>query len=134
MHTAHLRLKTQTFVAVIVLSSLLGNLFLSWGLREIGQLHSFSPLAYLRALLNPWVALGVTLLTVWLLSNMVLLSWADLSYVLPVTSIGYVLTAFLGRWFLNEQISRARWEGIVCITIGVALVERTAPHRTRAPS
>jgi drug/metabolite transporter (DMT)-like permease len=127
---ARRRLKTQVFVAVIVLSSLLGNLFLSWGLRQIGQVVSLSPMVYLRALFNPWVALGVALLSVWLLSNMALLSWADLSYVLPVTAVGYVLTAFVGRWFLHEQISRSRWEGIICIMIGVALVERTAPHRS----
>jgi drug/metabolite transporter (DMT)-like permease len=120
--------KTRLFVGIVILSSLLGNLFLSWGLRAIGQLSVFSPLAYLRALFNPWVAMGVVLLTVWLLSQMALLSWADLSYVLPVTAIGYVLTAFVGRWFLNERISLARWAGIVCITLGVALVERSAPQ------
>ena len=49
-----------------------------------------TPLAYIAALFRPWVALGVLLLILWLLSRMTLLSWADLSYVLPVTSVGYV--------------------------------------------
>ena len=53
---------------------------------------------------------------------MALLSWADLSYVLPVTSVGYVLVALVGRFFLNEQISAQRWAGIVLIMAGVALV------------
>jgi drug/metabolite transporter (DMT)-like permease len=53
---------------------------------------------------------------------MALLSWADLSYVLPVTSIGYVIVALIGRVFLNESISTTRWAGIVLIMAGVALV------------
>ena len=57
-------------------------------------------------LFQPWVALGVVLLIVWQLSRMALLSWADLSYVLPVTSVGYVLVALIGKVLLNEQITR----------------------------
>ena len=57
----------------------------------MGGVVSISPLPYIAALFNPWVALGVSLLIVWMLSQMTLLSWADLSYVLPVTSVGYVL-------------------------------------------
>lgn len=86
---------------------------------------------YIRALLEPYVALGVILLIVWMLSNMALLSWADLSYVLPVTAIGYVLVALAGVLFLSEHISAQRWGGIALITIGVALVERTPPDTAR---
>jgi len=128
---ARLRLKTRFFVAIVVLSSLLGNLSLSWGLRQVGQLVSFSPRIYLRALFNPWIALGVSLLIVWLLSHILILSWADLSYVLPLTAIGYVLTAFLGRLFLHEDISVARWAGILLIMIGVAMVDRSAHGATQ---
>ena len=73
-------------------------------------------------LFDPWVAAGVILLIVWLVSQMLLLSWADLSYVLPVTSAGYVLTAISGRLFLNEHISMARWAGVTLIMAGVVLV------------
>ena len=55
--------------------------------------------------------LGTTLLILWLLSRMTLLGWADLSYVLPVTSIGYVLSAVLGKVFFGEQITWQRWLG-----------------------
>jgi len=117
---------------VVVLSSVFGNFSLTWGLRREGQLLSLSPLPYIEALFNPWVALGASLLIVWLLSHMALLSWADLSYVLPVTSTGYVLAALLGRIFLHEAISNWRWAGIVLIMLGVALVARTAPHKSGA--
>ncbi len=81
-----------------------------------------SPLSYITALFQPWVSLGVILLILWMLSRMALLSWADLSYVLPVTSIGYVLVALAGKVLLNEQITTRRWGGILLIMAGVALV------------
>ena len=64
---------------------------------------------------------------------MTLLSWADLSYVLPVTAIGYVLVALVGRLFLAEQISIKRWAGIGLIVAGVALVSLGTPPRTHKP-
>jgi uncharacterized membrane protein len=125
---SHLRLKTRLFVAVVVLSSMLGNFFLTWGVRQMGKLLTFSPMVYLRAMLNPWVVLGVALLLVWLLAHTLILSWADLSYVLPVTSIGYVLTALMGKIFLHEEISVGHWTGILLIVVGVGMVDRTATH------
>ena len=128
------RLKTRFFTMLVILSSLFGNFSLSWGMRQVGRLVTLSPLAYVRAVFNPWVALGISLLILWLFFQLALLSWADLSYVLPVTSIGYVLSALAGTLFLHEEISRWRWAGILLIVAGVVLVARTAPHRSGAPS
>src|SRR6266849_10539044 len=114
-------LKTRIFTAIVVVTNVLGNSFLSRGMQSVGELISLSPVPYIRALFNPWVAVGVSLLIVWLLSHMALLSWADLSYVLPVTSIAYVLVALVGRFVLHEQISIARWAGITLIMMGVML-------------
>jgi drug/metabolite transporter (DMT)-like permease len=86
-----------------------------------------TPIDLIAALFHPWVALGVIMLIVWTFAHMALLSWADLSYVMPVTAIGYVVTAFAGRFFLGETVSPLRWAGIVLITAGVTLVGRTAP-------
>lgn len=118
--------KTRLFTAITVLSNVAGNSFLTRGMQQLGDPGN-SPLGLISALFHPLVALGVALLIVWTLSHMALLSWADLSYVLPVTGIGYVLTAFSGRFFLGEHISPMRWTGIVLITIGVTLVGRTHP-------
>lgn len=121
-------LKTRIFTALVVLSNVLGNFSLTWGMRQVGRVLSLSPWPYIAALFNPWVALGVTLLIVWLISQMTLLSWADLSYVLPVTSIGYVLVALAGRFFLHEEITLGRWIGIGLIMMGVMLVTKTTPR------
>jgi uncharacterized membrane protein len=127
-----LQLKTRIFTAIVVLTNVLGNSFLSRGMQSVGELLSLSPLPYIRALFNPWVAVGVSLLIVWLLSHMALLSWADLSYVLPMTSIAYVLVALVGRFLLHEHVSPARWVGVTLIMAGVTLVGHTAP-RTHTP-
>ena len=120
-------LKTRILTVIVILAQVTGDYFLSRGMREVGSLMGRPALAYIVALLNPWVALGVTLLILWLFSHMVLLSWADLSFVLPVTSVGYVLVALTGRLFLHEAVSPMRWLGISLIVTGVILVGQTAP-------
>src|SRR5690349_21257936 len=125
-------LKTRIFTALVVISNVLGNFSLTWGMRQVGKVVSLSPWPYIAALFNPWVALGVSLLIVWLISHMALLSWADLSYVLPVTSVGYVLVALVGRFFLHEEITPGRWIGIGLIMTGVMLVNKTAPRAKAA--
>ena len=124
--SARLRLKTWICAVIVVLSNVFGNFFMKRGMPA----ELATPLEYITVLFRPWVALGVALLIVWTLSRMALLSWADLSYVLPVTSIGYVLVAILGRVFLNEQISLKRWAGIALIVGGVALVSAGSAPQT----
>jgi uncharacterized membrane protein len=108
--------------AVVVLANVVGNFSMSWGMkhRAVGE-----PL--LTALMNPFVIAGIVLLIFWTLTRITLLSLADLSYVLPITSIGYVLSAVAGWLFLSEAISRERAWGIALITLGTVLVGRTAP-------
>ncbi len=84
-----------------------------------------NPLSYIRAMLDPFVAIGVISLIVALLTRMVLLSLADLSFVLPVTAIGYVIAAFLGKIVLHEVVTGRRWLGTVLIFVGAALVSST---------
>lgn len=120
-------MKTRVVGAVVVLSNVAGNFALSSGMKKHGPLVSVSPVQFLEAMFSPWVTLGISLLILWLLSRMALLSWADLSYVLPVTSIGYVLNALAGKFLLAEQISWQRWAGTLLIFAGVMLVGRTHP-------
>jgi uncharacterized membrane protein len=120
-----LRWKTRVFAAIVILSNALGNFALAWGMRHRTTL---SVSDYIAAIFSPWVFLGTSLLILWLLSRMALLSWADLSYVLPVTSLGYVVNAIMGRLFLNEQISLERWAGTLLIVAGTMLVSLGSPH------
>ncbi len=94
-------------------------------MRHISETVGLDPLGYIRAMLNPYVAGGIVLLILWLLTRMTLLSWADLSFVLPLTSLGYILAAVFGRLFLNESISPVHWTGTILIFAGTAMVGAT---------
>jgi uncharacterized membrane protein len=121
-----LHAKTLRWAALSIVSNVAGNSALTHGMQMLGGVGN-TPLALIAALFHPWVAAGVALLIVWTLAHMALLSWADLSYVMPVTAMGYVVTAFAARFFLGETVSMSRWMGILLITAGVTLVGRTAP-------
>jgi uncharacterized membrane protein len=123
------RRKTQILVALVIVTNVLGNALLSRGMHQVGRIVSFSPLAYLHAFANPSAVLGILVLIVWILSDLALLSRADLSFVLPVTASAYVLVALVGHFFLHDHISWQRWGGILLITGGVVLAEET-PART----
>jgi drug/metabolite transporter (DMT)-like permease len=85
----------------------------------LGDLRHLIP-----AVFSPWVGVGVILLMCFFASYSVALSWADLTYVLPASSLAYVMVALLGYFVLHENISPARWTGIFLISCGVGIVAR----------
>ena len=123
-------LKVKLLTVFVVITNVLGNLAMSWGMKHQTAELGFSPLPYIQTIFSPWVLLGTSLLIFWLLSRMTLLGWADLSFVLPVTSIGYVLNAIGGRYLFGEAISWQRWLGTAAIVIGMVLVGLTAANTT----
>ena len=117
--------KTPLFALVVIFTNAFGNFFIARGMRQLPALGH--PADLIVAIFTPWVGLGIALLITWLLSRMMFLSFADLSYMLPLTSLGYVLSAVLGRFFLNEQITSQRWAGTALIMIGTMLVGSGSP-------
>ena len=119
-----LRVCTALFLFIALKAA--GNLSLAWGLKH-SQSMTANPVPYL---FDPFVAFGVVALILAVLVRMALLSLADLSYVLPVTAIGYVLAAFLGKTLLHEAVSNQRWLGTALIFLGAVLVGSTAHSTT----
>jgi drug/metabolite transporter (DMT)-like permease len=115
-----LRGRTAAFLLLVIVTNVGGNLLLSHGMKRPGS-------ALLPAMLEPWVLGGIVVLMVWTVSRMALLRWADLSYVLPVTALGYVLNVLAGRFLLNETVSWERWAGTLLIVAGAALAGSTQP-------
>jgi uncharacterized membrane protein len=132
--TASSNRKTQFLVLLVVITNVLGNVSLSQGMHQVGRIVSASPLDYLRAFANPWTLAGICTLLIWMLSDLALLSRADLSFVLPVTASAYVLVALLGQFALHDPISWQRWLGIFLITGGVILAEETPARTTKGLS
>lgn len=125
--------KTQILTLMVVVSSVIGNVMLSLGMRHVGRIVSASLADYIRAFANPWTVAGVCVLVIWMASDLALLSAADLSFVLPVTGSAYILIAIAGHFILHDRISLARWLGIVVITLGVILAEETPARTTEGP-
>jgi uncharacterized membrane protein len=117
-------------VLLVIFVKPFSNLFLAWGMKGMTAGASMNPLFYIKAMLEPLVALGMLMQFFWMLLRMKLLSLADLSFVLPVTAGGYVLTTFLGRFFLHEQVSTERWIAVVLISLGTALAGSTRGIKT----
>ncbi len=99
-----------------------GDSMLSHGMKQTGNISIHHLSGVILAVLNPWVAFGILLLLAFFASYMNALSWADLTYVLPATSLGYVLLAFVAKFLLHEQVSPLRWMGIALISGGVGFV------------
>jgi drug/metabolite transporter (DMT)-like permease len=123
--------KYLVLLAVVVFGAT-GDTFLARGMKQVGSIdvHHLSQL--LPALTNPWVLMGIFSLLAFMWSYMTALSFADLTFVLPATAVGYVVMALLGRFWLHEHISPLRWLGIALIVAGVGLVAG-GPSRTEHP-
>jgi len=109
-----------------------GNLSLAVGTKHLPDRLAANPIVYVRSLADPTIAIGVVLLIVALLARLALLSVADLSFVLPMTAVGYVVAALLGRTFLHETVTAQRWIAVVLIFAGAAIVSSTPQSTTVA--
>lgn len=109
-----------------------GDSLLAYGMKQVGNisLHNIHSLFF--SMTNMWVALGIVMLLGFFASYMTALSWADLTYVLPASSLGYVLLALIAKFLLHEQVSLTRWLGIALVSAGVGFVT-TGPELTRRP-
>ena len=118
---------TMTFrrylvLAVVALTAPLGDTMLSLGMKQVGPVSLNQLSTLIHAVGTPDILIGIALLIGFFASYLTSLSWADLTYVLPATSIGNVIVALLARFWLHEQISHWRWLGILLITAGVGFV------------
>jgi drug/metabolite transporter (DMT)-like permease len=136
MNTSTMTLRRYLVLGLVALTSAFGDTLLAVGMKRVGPVSLSHPDALLLALRTPWVLAGVLLLTVFFASYLTALSWADLTFVLPATSLAYVGIAFLSKFWLHEQISVERWLGIALITAGVGFVTQgpayTARHSTKS--
>src|SRR5215470_15974525 len=120
-------------LALIVLGSTFGDVYLAKGMKQIGEISPGRWKDLLFAPLNLYVALGIVLLMIFYLSYLASLSWADLSYIMPATTFGYVLTALLAHFMLGEHVPVTRWIGILMITAGVGFITG-GPSLTATPT
>jgi uncharacterized membrane protein len=126
-----LRARTNLFIVLVVMLNPLGNTFLREGMNRTGAPPQWTPQAlavfFWKAFQSGSVWLGISLLLLFFICYMLVLSWADYSYVLPASAGSYVVVALLGSTVLGEHVPLGRWIGIGLICAGAVLVGRTSP-------
>lgn len=125
----NLQWKTYALLAPIVFFAASGNVLLGKGMKQLGELRGWSPPAlealFAKAFTSGWIWLGIGSLLLFLVLFMVVLSWADYSFVMPVSAASYALVPLMSHFLLAEKVSPLRWTGVALISVGVALVSRT---------
>lgn len=119
-------MRTAIFLALTIIANTGGEIAVTRAMKDLGEVKNFAPAALLhvigRAFRSGWMWLAIGLLTVGFFSLLALLSWADVSFVIPATALSYVVGGLGAKFLLGERLTAARWAGIVLVSIGVALV------------
>ena len=117
---------TTLMVLMVVFSNAAGDVLLTRGMKQTGDVSAVKrrkiPAMIRRIAGNPNFLLGVACLTVSFFSFLTVLSWANLSFVVPATAIVYGVTTLGAKFVLKEQIDPMRWAGTFLVCLGVALV------------
>jgi uncharacterized membrane protein len=121
--------KTLVLVLIACVLGGAGHVFLAKGMKTIGDMTE-APSGRLggmvsRTLSNPWVIFGVFLQALFFAMYLVLISRADVSMILPLTAIDYIVVVFLAQMMLGETVTSMRWIGVALIVVGTTLVSRT---------
>ena len=121
-------------LAGVSLFSAVGDTLLARGMKETGSISLQHLSSIFLVVLHPGIALGIFFLFAFFACYLTALSWADLTYVLPATSLSYVLVALVARFWLHESVSLSRWLGVVLISLGVGFVTQgpALTHKPRA--
>lgn len=125
-------LKTYLAIIVIVIFAPLGNVLFGKGMKGVRSaatwtLHDVGPVIA-QVLTNGYIWLGIACMLTFFVAYMMILSWADYSYVQPSSALSYATVALLSHFLLGEFISPLRWLGVLVICTGVLIVGRTAPR------
>lgn len=128
-------MKTFIVLFIAICAQTLGDVSLTKGMKSIGEVNTLDPMKLIeigvQVFSTPSIWFGILLLSVFFGLYLVALSWADLSFVLPVTAFGYAFNAFFSWKLLGEHVSLVRWIGTLIICVGVAVVSKTEQRTTR---
>ena len=119
-------MKTALTLAIVILTGALGDVCIAKGMRRVGAISTLRlrELACIgkSVLSNGAFLLGILCMATSFFAFLAVLSWADLSFIVPATSLSFVVSTLGAKWLLKERISRLRWIGTLLVGLGVALV------------
>jgi drug/metabolite transporter (DMT)-like permease len=119
-------IRDAVLLGVLILGSTGGEIAITFGMKATGEPAQLRPIALLKflgkALRNGWFWAGVPLMALSFYSLLVLLSWEPISFVIPASALSYVVGTLGAKYILREDVSVARWMGVILVCAGVALV------------
>jgi drug/metabolite transporter (DMT)-like permease len=119
-------MKTALMIAIVVFASSSGDVLITKGMKEVGEISTLRPRELLiiakRVLTNKFFMAGVLFMAVSFFAFLAALSRADLSLVDPATSLSFVINTVGAKLILKERINGLRWAGTLLVCFGVALI------------
>lgn len=111
-------------ILICVGMGVIGQLSMKKGMNIIGNIAVKDILStrIFEILLQEYVFIGMVFYVLASLLWLVILSQEELSFVYPLISIGYIITAILSKFLFNESLSLFRFLGILLIFGGVYLI------------
>jgi drug/metabolite transporter (DMT)-like permease len=114
------------FIAIVVIAGTAGDIAMSHAMKQLGEVHPLTPSVIIKAISRAfrlrWMWIAVTLMAVGFFSLLALLSWADVSVVVPATALTYVSGALGAKFLLKEHVTPLRWLGVLLVCLGVAFI------------
>ena len=119
-------IRVAVFLGLLIFGSTGGEIAITRGMKATGEPERLRPRELLRflrrGLCNGWFWTGVPLMALSFYALLVLLSWEPISLVIPASALSYVVGTFGAKYILGEEVSAARWMGVIFVCAGVALV------------
>ncbi len=118
--------KLLTILLIGLLFEAVGVVYLNKGLKQVGDVQKISVPEVLRVIkngvTNPNILLGVLFEAIFFGTLLVLMSKGTVSFIWPLTSLGFVLTTIAAKFVLHEEVSLLRWGGVLLIMMGAGLI------------
>ncbi len=119
-------IRVALFLGVLILGTTGGEIAMTLGMKATGEPARLRPreiLVFLsRALRNLWFWVAVPLMALSFYALLLLLSWQPISFVIPASALSYVVGTVGAKYILREEVTPARWIGVMLVCAGVALV------------
>lgn len=113
----------------------IGVVFLSKGLKQVGEVKHVNAAEIWRVVkagaANTNILIGVALEAAFFVALLVLLARSDVSFIWPLTAMGFVLTTLTAKFMLHEEVPPLRWVGVLLIMLGAGLITWTEKSKER---
>ena len=113
-------------VSICIVFTVVGQILMKYGMQQVGEITSMQQLFNFGTMLsiftNFYIIGGILCFGLMLVIWLGAMSTLDISFMYPLASLVYVLTAVAACVFLHEGISLLRWGGILLVVGGCLLI------------